>query len=86
MQGTHPSRADAPAAVLMAAFFLAFGLFAILWPDKLRNAMDRFAGAWKEGGWHPYRMPLPVVRLIVGGTGVGGAALFVYIAYNALSR
>ena len=86
MQGTLPSRADAPAALLMAVLFLAFGVFALLRPDKVRNAMDDFANAWKQGSWHPYRMPLPVLRLVVGGTGIGGAALFVYIAYVALSR
>jgi hypothetical protein len=86
VQGTLPSRADAPAALLMAVLFLAFGVFALLRPDKVRNAMDDFANAWKQGSWHPYRMPLPVLRLVVGGTGIGGAALFVYIAYVALSR
>jgi glucose-6-phosphate isomerase len=70
----------------MAVLFLAFGVFALLRPDKVRNAMDDFANAWKQGSWHPYRMPLPVLRLVVGGTGIGGAALFVYIAYVALSR
>jgi glucose-6-phosphate isomerase len=70
----------------MAMLFLTFGVFALLRPDKVRNAMDDFANAWKQGSWHPYRMPLPVLRLVVGGTGIGGAALFVYIAYVALSR
>lgn len=40
-----------------------FGLFAILRPDKLRNAMDNFANAWKQDSWHPYQMPLPILRL-----------------------
>jgi glucose-6-phosphate isomerase len=70
----------------MAVLFLTLGVFALLRPDKVRNAMDDFANAWKQGSWHPYRMPLPVLRLVVGGTGIGGAALFVYIAYVALSR
>jgi len=86
MQGALPSRGDGPGALLMAAFFLSFGLFAILRPDKLRTAMDNFANAWKQDSWHPYRMPLPVLRLVVGGAGIGGAALFAYIAYVALSR
>jgi hypothetical protein len=34
MQGTVPSRGDAPAALLMASFFLVFGLFALLRPDN----------------------------------------------------
>ena len=70
----------------MAALFLTFGVFAILRPEKVRSAMDSFAGAWKEGSWHLYRMPIPILRLIVGGIGIGGAALFVYIAYIALGR
>jgi hypothetical protein len=86
MRGPLPSRSDAPAALVMAAFFLTFGVFALLRPEKIRSAMDSFAGAWKEGSWHPYRMPLPLLRLVVGGTGIGGAALFVYIAYLALNR
>jgi len=86
MQGTVPSRGDAPAALVMAALFLSFGLFAILRPEKLRAAMDNFANAWKQGTWHPYRMSIPILRLVVGGVGIGGAALFVYIAYVGLSR
>jgi hypothetical protein len=86
MQGALPSRGHAPAALLMAAFFFSFGLFAILRPEKLRSAMDSFANTWKQGSWHPYRMPLPILRLVVGGTGIGGAAMFGYIAYATLSR
>ena len=70
----------------MAFLFFTVGLFAILRPNKLRNAMDNFANAWKQDSWHPYQMPLPILRLVVGGAGIGGAALFVYIAYAALSR
>ena len=70
----------------MAAILLSFGLFAIFRPDKIRNSMDNFANAWKQDSWHPYRMPLSVLRLVVGGSGIGGAALFVYIAYVALAR
>jgi hypothetical protein len=70
----------------MAVLFFTFGLFAILRPYKLRTAMDSFANAWKQGSWHPYRMPIPLIRLVVGGAGIGGAALFTYIAYIGLSR
>jgi hypothetical protein len=70
----------------MAVLFFTFGLFALLRPEKVRNAMDNLANAWKQDSWHPYRMPLPVLQLVVGGTGIGGAALFVYIAYVALIR
>jgi hypothetical protein len=86
MQGAIPSRSDAFGALVMAALFLSFGVFAILRPEKLRAAMDSFANSWKQGSWHPYRMPIPVVRFLVGGAGIGGAALFVYIAYVGLSR
>jgi len=76
MQGTLPSRGGAPAALLMAAFFFSFGLFAMLRPDKLRSTMDNFTNAWKQRSWHPYRMPPPVLRLVAGGNGIGCAALF----------
>ena len=81
-----PSRTDAPAALLMALLFLTFGLFAILRPAKLRTAMGNFADTWKKGSWHPYRMPLPILRLVVGGVGIMGGALFIYIGYLALTR
>jgi len=86
MEGTIPSRGDAPAALAMAALFLSFGLFAIFRPEKLRAAMDNFANSWKQQSWHPYRMPTPVLRFVVGGAGIGGAALFLYIAYVGLNR
>jgi hypothetical protein len=81
-----PSRSDAPALFVMAAMFLSFGLFAIVRPDALRTAMDSFANAWKQGGWHPYKMSTPAIRVVVGGVGILGATLFVYIACIALSR
>lgn len=86
MSNGVPARSDAPAFFLMATIFLAFGLFAILKPDALRSAMDNFANFWKEGSWHPYKMPRPVLRLVVGTTGVLGSALFIYLAYVALNR
>jgi hypothetical protein len=86
MRATIPRHGDAPAALVMAALFLSFGLFAILSPEKLGAAMDNFANAWRQRTWHPYQMPPPVLRLVVGGAGIGGAALFLYIAYVGLSR
>lgn len=83
MRTTVPSRPDAPAALLMAVFFLSFGFFAILRPEKLQTGMDAFANSWKSGGWHPYRMPLSVLRVVVGTVGIAGAVLFAYIAYVA---
>jgi hypothetical protein len=81
-----PSRADAPTALVMAVLFLAFGVFAFVSPDKVRAAMDSFADSWKEGSWHPYKMPLPLLRVVVGCVFVAGAALFFYIAYVGFSR
>ena len=86
MQRVVPSRSDAPALIVMAVMFLSFGLFAIVRPEALRAAMDNFANAWKQGSWHPYKMSNSAIRLIVGGVGIMGAALFVYIACIALSR
>ena len=83
MQGTLPDRADVPGVLLIAALFLAFGMFAVFRPEKLRDVMDDFANAWKQDSWHPYQMPLPVLRLVVGSIGIGVAALFVYIAHVA---
>jgi hypothetical protein len=80
------NRFDVPPLFAMAAFFFSFGLFAILRPAALRNAMDNFANAWKQGSWHPYKMSLPALRLVVGGTVMLGAALFVYIAFTMLRR
>jgi glucose-6-phosphate isomerase len=71
---------------MMAAFFLGFGVFTILRPERVRAAMDDFADRWKKGSWHPYRMPIPFLRFIVGGVGIAGSALFAYIAYVALTR
>ena len=81
-----PNRSDVPVLLFMAVVYLAFGLFAILKPEALRSAMDRIADSWKEGSWHPYKMPPPVLRIVVGATGIIGAVLLVYIAYIAHSR
>ena len=86
MEGPAATRADAFTALLMAAFFFSFAAFGILRPEKLRNAMDNFADSSKRGSWHPYRMPLPVLRITVGTVGIFLAVLFVYIAYVGLTR
>ena len=74
-----------PASVMSVAFF-AFGVLGAVWPDRLRNAMGNFADDWKEGSWHPYRMPIPALRIVAGGVGIGGGLLFVRIAYLAALR
>ncbi len=48
--------------------------------------MDNFADTWKKASWHPYRMPLPLLRWTVGGVGIAGAMLFIYIAYLGFTR
>ena len=83
---TGLANADAPAALLFAVLFLAFGVFAIIRPQNLRAAMDNFANVHRRGSWHPYQMSPGLLRIIVGSVGVAGAALFVYIAVLALTR
>ena len=80
------SHADAPAALVMGLLFLTFAVLTIARPEWVRTAMDDFANSWKQGSWHPYRMPLPVLRLVIGTVGIGSAALFFYIAYVGFSR
>jgi len=80
------SPGDAPAALVMGLLFLSFALFTIVSPEKVRTAMDNVANSWKQGSWHPYRMPLPLLRLVVGTVGIGGAALFFYISYVGFTR
>ncbi|MGO9402454.1 MAG: hypothetical protein ACLPVW_03165 [Terriglobales bacterium] len=74
---------DAPAAVVMGAGFLAFGLTMMLRPGNVRANFDRFADSWRQGSWHPYKMPLWGLR-VTGVIGIAGATLFFYIAYVAL--
>lgn len=86
MSGGIPPRSDVPTLFVMAALFLAFGLFGILKPDALRVAMDNVANSWKEGSWHPYKMTRPVLRIVVGAAGILCSSLFIYLGYLALSR
>ena len=86
MDAAIGNRSDVPALFAMAAFFFGFGLFAIWRPAARRNAMDKFANTWKQGSWHPYKIPLLLLRVVAGGTGIVGAALFVYIAFTMLRR
>ena len=72
---------DAPAALIMGAGFLAFGLTMILRPDLVRSNLDRFADSWKQGSWHPYKMPSWGLR-IAGVMVAAVAMLFFYIAFT----
>lgn len=74
---------DGPTALFMGAGFLAFGLTMILRPSAVRARMDHFADSWKQGGWHPYKMPDWGLRL-AGLVAISCASLFFYIAYLAL--
>ena len=86
MSHDFPTRSDVPNLFLMAAIYLALGLFAILKPDALGSVMDNFANSWKERSWHPYKTPRSVLRIAVGCIGTGVSALFVYFAYVAIIR
>ena len=79
------ARSDGPAALVMGVGFFAFGLTMILRPDRVRETFDRFANYWKQGSWHPYKMPhwgLRVTGLLI----VAVSALFFQIAYIAFRR
>jgi len=80
MHSVSPS--DGPAALVMGTVFLAFGLTMILRPSSVRANFDRFADYWKQGSWHPYKMPLWGLRL-AGVSIMAVATLFFYIAYVA---
>ena len=86
MQDTHPTFADVPGLLAMAVCYLIFASIGIFWPEKLRSMMDRFSDSWKKNSWHPYRMPLNVLRWVVGTVGIAGAVLFIYIAYVGFTR
>jgi uncharacterized protein YjeT (DUF2065 family) len=75
----------APAAIIMGLGFLAFGLIMILQPEKVKANFDRLADSWKQGSWHPYRMPFCALRM-TGALVVAIGALFLYIAYASMSR
>ena len=83
MNSVRPS--DGPAALVMGAGFLAFGLTMILRPASVRANFDRFADHWKQGSWHPYKMPSWGLRL-AGVAVTGVAILFFYIAVVAFGR
>ena len=83
MYGVTPN--DGPAALVMGLGFFAFGLTMILRPDRVRANFDRFADHWKQGSWHPYRMPLWGLR-VAGVLILGVALLFFQIAYIAFGH
>jgi hypothetical protein len=80
MSSVTPS--DGAPALLMGLGFFAFGLTMILRPDRVRANFDRFADYWKQGSWHPYKMPYWGMR-VAGVLIVAVAALFFQIAYIA---
>jgi len=80
MNGVSPS--DGPTALIMGGGFLAFGLTMILRPLSVRTNFDRLADYWKQGSWHPYKMPLWGLRM-AGVVMLLVAALFFQIAYIA---
>lgn len=82
----HPMTAkEGPTSLVMGLGFFAFGLTMILYPDRVRANFDRFADYWKEGSWHPYKMPDWGLR--VAGVGVMAlSAIFFQIAYIDFTR
>jgi len=73
---------DGPAALVMGLGLFAFGLTMILSPERVRANFDRFADYWKQGSWHPYKMPHWGLR-VAGVAIVAVAGLFFQIAYIA---
>ncbi len=69
---------DAPSALIMGAGFLAFGLTMILRPSYVRANLDRFADSWKQGSWHPYKMPDWGLRIAGMDCNRSGYALFLH--------
>jgi hypothetical protein len=61
----------------MGTSFMAFGLTMILRPGSVRANFDRFADYWKQGSWHPYKMPLGIALGWSGHDG-GGDAIFLH--------
>lgn len=80
MQEVTPS--DGRTAFVMGLGFFAFGLTMILRPDRVRANFDRLADSWKQGSWHPYKMPDWALR-VAGVAIVAAAILFFQIAYIA---
>lgn len=83
MSGVSPS--DGPAALVMGAGFLLFGLTMLLRPGSVRANFDRFADHWKQGSWHPYKMP-PWGLRVAGALVMAVGTLFFYIAFVAFRR
>ena len=71
---------DAPAALVMGAGMLGFGLTMILRPGH------RLADSWKQGSWHPYKMPFWALCAWQVWLLATVASLFFYIAYVAWHR
>jgi uncharacterized protein YjeT (DUF2065 family) len=74
-----------PMSLVMGLVFVAFGLTMILHPNRVRENFDRFADYWKEGSWHPYKMPDWVLR-VLGVAVVVFSAIFFQIAYIDFRR
>ena len=78
---------DAPAALVMGAGMLGFGLTMILRPGNVRAPFDRLADSWKQGSWHPYKMPFwALCAWQVWLLATVASLFFYYIAYVAWHR
>lgn len=82
----HPvTGKEGPMALVMGLGFIAFGLTMILRPARVRENFDRFADYWKEGSWHPYKLPDWGLR-VVGAAVIALSAIFFQIAYMDFTR
>jgi multisubunit Na+/H+ antiporter MnhG subunit len=81
LQDSRPTFADAPGLVVLAAIFLVFAAIGIFRPERLRRMVDL-----SDRTWHQYRMPLNLLRWVVGTVGIAFAALLAYMAFLGFTR
>ena len=81
IQDSRPTFADAPGLVVLALIFLAFAAIGIFRPEYLRRITDSSGRTIIQ-----YRMPLNLLRWVVGSTGIAFAALLAYMAFFGFTR
>ena len=81
LDSSAPTAADALGLLILAAIFLWFAVVGILRPEKLRRLADL-----SDSTWHQYRMPLNLLRWVVGTVGIAFAATLAYMAWLGFTR
>lgn len=81
MQNSRLTLADAEGSVVSAVIFLVFAAIGIFRPESLRRITDLSGRTCVQ-----YRMPLNLLRWVVGTAGIALAVLFAYLAYLAFTR